>query len=391
MAPMEEERPEGELPELRLRELVSLPPRVHVVGRVVRARRKEVVRRSDGGRRTLLAGLLSDGTASVRFTWWDPPREEIEAGTVLRAVGAEVREFRGAPELVFSWKTRIGPAGPGELPQIDGEEIPRRTVRELVDGEEGFRLEVRVVRVASKPVSVGEERRIVHEGLLADRTGLVAFTAWSDFHLSAGEALRIAGAYVRSFRGRRQVVLDERAVLRRIAPEGLPEAAEWLRRAPRPIADLEEEGGGEAAAVEGLVVALLPPSGLVYRCPECRRGVLNGLCRVHGTVAGVPDLRARLVLDDGTGALTVNADRAATERLWGIDLPTVRERLRETPDPSRLEEELAAAVIGRRLAVRGAAVRDDFGLTLTPETIEATEVDLETAAEELAARLDGGR
>jgi replication factor A1 len=377
-----------ELPELRLRELGALPPRVHVVGRVVSVRRREVVRRSDGGKRPLLSGLLSDGTASVRFTWWDPPREGIERGTVLRAVGAEVREYRGAPELVFTWKTRVGPAGPAELPRVDADDTPRRTARELTDGEEGFRLDARILRVAPKPVSVGEERRIVHEGLLADPTGVLAFSAWSDFRLVPGEAVRVAGAYVRAFRGRRQLVLDERAVVTRIAGDGLPEPAAWLRRPPRPIADLEEEGGGEASAVEGLVVALLPPSGLVYRCPECRRAVTGGLCRLHGAVTGVADLRARLVLDDGTGAVTVNADRAATERLWGLDLAAVRERLKETPDPSRLEEELAAAVVGRRLAVRGSAVRDDFGLTITPEAIDAAEIDLETAAEELAARLD---
>src|SRR5579862_8428563 len=115
--------PGGELPEVRLREVAGggggapaagragAGGRVHVVGRVVSARRRDVLRRTDGGRRPLLSGVLSDGTASLRFTWWDPPKEGIERGTILRAVGAEVREYRGRAELVFTWKTRIGPAG----------------------------------------------------------------------------------------------------------------------------------------------------------------------------------------------------------------------------------------------------------------------------------------
>ncbi|HYA10354.1 MAG TPA: hypothetical protein VEH10_01595 [Thermoplasmata archaeon] len=384
--------PSGEeLPELRLRDLVGVSPLVHVVGRVVTVRRREVVRRSDGGRRPLLSGLLSDGSASVRFTWWDPPREGIERGTILRAVGAEVREFRGRPELVFTWKTRIGPAGPAELPPLDGDRLPLRTVRDLHDGDEGFRLEARVLAVQPKPVSVGEERRIVHEGSIADATGAIAFSSWSDFALRPGEAVRFAGGYVRAFRGRRQLVLDERAVVVRIDPAGLPEPAEWLRRAPRPIADVEDDGGGEATAIEGLVVAVLPPSGLVYRCPECRRLITSGLCRVHGAVSGTADLRVRLVLDDGTGAATVAAGRAATEQLWGLTLAQARERLRELPDPSVLEEHLVEAVVGRRLVVRGSATRDDFGLTVTPESIEPVEIDLEAAAEDLAARLNGAR
>ena len=100
-------------PEIRLRDLRPTPSPVEIIARVVSLERREITRRSDGSRRPLLSGLLSDGTATVRFTWWDPPREGIERGTVLRAAGAEVREFRGRPELTFNWKTRVEPGEPG--------------------------------------------------------------------------------------------------------------------------------------------------------------------------------------------------------------------------------------------------------------------------------------
>ena len=383
--------PGEELPEVRLRDIGALPSPVHVIGRLVSVQRREIVRRADGLRRGLLSGLLSDGSASLRFTWWDPPREGIERGTIVRAVGAEVRSFRGRPELVFTWRTKVGPAGPAELPRLDGDRLPLVAVRDLKDGDEGFRLEVRVLAVQARPVSVGEERRVVHEGLLADATGAVSFAFWSDFALVEGEAVRISGGYVRAFRGRRQLVLDERGLVVRIEPTGLPEVAAWTHRPPRSIADVEAEGGGEGTAIEGLVVGLLPPSGLVFRCPDCRRLIASGLCRVHGRVTGVADLRARLVLDDGTGAATVAAGRDATERLWGVSLEAARARLRELPDASALEEQLWEAVVGRRLVVRGSATKDDFGLTVLPEAIEPADIDLEAAADELGARLAGGR
>ena len=348
-----------------------------------------MTRRSDGSRRPLLSGLLSDGTATVRFTWWDPPKDAIERGTVVRAVGAEVREFRGRPEVTFTFRTRVGPASPAELPRLVPEEIPVRTVRELQAPDEGFRLQVRVVRVAPRTVSVGEERRVVHEGLLADRSGAIALSSWSDFGLRAGEAIEIVGGYVRHFRSRPQLVLDERSSVRRIDGTELPEATELLSAPPRSIARVEDEGGGEAVAVEGIVVGLLPPSGLVYRCPTCHRSVKSGLCRVHGTVDGQPDLRSRIVLDDGTGALTVNAGRDDTERLAGFTLEEVRRRLREQPDPSLVEEQLLERLLGRRLRVRGAGTKDDFGVTLTPDSIETVEIDLASCAAELAARLRG--
>jgi replication factor A1 len=389
--PMASREPPAAPIEVRLRDLRADGTPVEFVARVVSLQHREVTRKSDGSRRPLLSGLLSDGTATVRFTWWDPPREGVERGLVLRAQGAEVREFRGRPEVTFTWRTRVGPASPAELPRVDSEENPVRELKELTAGDEGFRVEVRVARIAPRPVTVGEERRVIHEGIVADRSGLMRLTSWSDFGLAEGESVRISGAYVRSFRGRIELVLDERALVTRIEGSDLPDPASLLRAPPRSIATVEDEGGGPAVTVEGIVVGLLPPSGLVYRCPQCRRSVKSGICRVHGQVEGQPDLRARIVLDDGTGALTVNSDRAATERLWGVTLEECRARLREQPDPSLLEEQLLEALLGRRLRVRGSGTKDDFGITLVPESIERVEVDLDSAAEDLSSRIGEGR
>lgn len=382
--------PPATVPEVRLRDLRPSMGPVEVVARVVAFRRHEVTRRSDGSRRPLVSGLLSDGTGTVRFTWWDPPAEGIDRGTVLRAAGAEIGEFRGRPELSFTWKTRVAPASEVELPKVDTEESPLRPVAELRPSDEGFRVEVRVARVAPRTVSVGEERRVVHEGLVADRSGAIALSAWSDFGLRVGEAVRIAGGYVRGFRGRPQLVLDERTTVVRIDRTDLPDPAGLLRAPPRPIADVEDEGGGAVVALDGIVIGLAPPSGVVYRCPTCRRAITSGICRLHGQVEGVADLRARIVLDDGTGSATVAAGREMTEQLWGVTLAEALRRLKDQPDPTLIAEQMLEALLGRRLRVRGPASRDDFGLTIVPESIDRVDIDLAATAEELAARLGSG-
>ncbi|HXQ94690.1 MAG TPA: hypothetical protein VN864_05945, partial [Thermoplasmata archaeon] len=155
------------------------------------------------------------------------------------------------------------------------------------------------------------------------------------------------------------------------------------------VADIEAAGGGELLEVRGVVVGLLPPSGLVHRCPQCRRSVRQGICRVHGTVEPEPDLRARLVLDDGTGALTVNAGRLETERLWGRTLEDCLRELTATGDPSRLEEHLFTTVFGRRIVVRGRGSADDFGVTIQPESIEPATADIAARAGELRTKLQG--
>ncbi len=388
---MIEGSPSSEPVEVRLKDLRVSDVPVQIVARIVSVERREYSRPTDGRRRSFLTGLLSDGTASVRFTWWEPPNDEVDRGTIIRAQNVQVREYQGRPEVSFSFRTRVAPAGPADLPKVDSEEVPFRTISELQSRSEGFRLEARVLRVGPKAVTVGAEQRQVYEGILGDGTGLVAFSSWSDFHLASNEAIRIAGAYVRTFRGRPQLVLDETSIVARIDPGRLPPIEALLPSAPRSLARLEAAGGSESAVVEGLVVALLPPSGLVYRCPTCRRPVSGGLCSQHGAVKGVADLRARLVLDDGTSTVTLNVDRPMTEALWGVTLDEALERLRRSPDPSLLESSLADEVVGLRLRARGRVFPDDFGLNLYPESVERVGVELDERAKELRNRWEAGR
>lgn len=383
--------PPGKEPvSVRLKDLRPSQSPVEILARVVQSQRREYSRPADSRKRSYLSGLLSDGTATVRFVWWEPPAEGVERGVVLRATNVQVQEYQERPELVFNFRTRVAPASDAELPPVDSEEVPFRTIAEVHEREEGFRLEARVVRVAERKVTVGTEQRLVFEGLLADATGMIGFTSWSDFGLHPGETIRIAGAYVRPFRRRPQMVLDEHSVITRCEGAGLPPAEGMLHPRPQTVASLEAQGGSELASVEGLVVGVLPPSGLVYRCPTCHRPVSGGLCATHGTVRGVADLRSRLVVDDGTAAVTVNAGREETERLWGVTLEGALERLRRAPDASLLESSLTEEVVGRRVRVTGRIFPDDFGLNLYPESVESVPVDLGGVIERLRPRLSGG-
>ncbi|MGI0131761.1 MAG: hypothetical protein ACREDK_01500 [Thermoplasmata archaeon] len=378
------------LREVRLRDLRPGLENAVITARVVRADRREVSRRADGGHRPVLTGFLTDGSATVRFTWWDPPGEELDPGVILRAARFTVREFRGAAELSFNQRTRIQPASESEIPSVPLDEIPRTLVGAVTDGDLGLRLEVRVVATRTKEVIVRGDRRTVVEGRMGDPSGSIAFTAWTDPHFAPGDAVRILGAQVRSFRGRVQLVLDERATITPLGTSDLPSAAELDHPLPQRIVALDAAGGGEHVRAEGVVVGLMPPSGLIYRCPTCRRATSNGHCRVHGAVGGGADLRARLVLDDGTGAMTVQADRAQTERLLGLTLDACLAELRRDPNPSHIEELLHAATFGRRLAVTGRASKDDFGLTFVPEEIVVVRPDPDRALAELRRRLFGG-
>ena len=375
---------------VRLRDLRPSTTPVEILARVVQVQRREFSRPAENRRQTYLSGLLSDGTATVRFVWWEPPHEDVERGIVLRATGVQVQEYQGRPELVFSFRTRVAPGSDAELPRVDSEEVAFVTIDQIRERQEGFRLEARVVRVNERTVTVGTEPRRLYEGLFADRTGIIGFTSWSDFALREGEAIRVAGTYVRPFRRRPQIVLDEHSVVTRCDGSDLPAPEAVLAARAETVAGLEKKGGSELATIEGGIVGVLPPSGLVYRCPSCRRAVSGGYCATHGQVEGVADLRSRLVVDDGTGAVTVNASGPETERLWGVSLDDAIHRLRKAPDPSLLEANVADEVVGKRVRVRGRIFPDDFGLNVYPEAVEEAKLDLIARAGELKARLLGG-
>jgi replication factor A1 len=374
--------------EVRLRDLRAGSSPVHVLGRVVSVTKKEVTRKSDGRRLTVMSGFLSDGTATVRFTWWEPPAEGVDRGTVLRAVNAQVREFRHRPELSFGWSTRIQPASELELPRVEAADLPLRGVAELEPGSEGFRLEVRVVDVVDRIVTVGEERRTLHSGHLTDRTGVIPFTAWVDFRLRPGATVRIVGAYVRAFRGRPEATLDERSHTETIPEDQVPVApvAPLLRRS---LGAVEASGGRgmPEVSVEGLVVALLSPSGVVSRCPTCHRVLQDGRCGTHGQVEGVADLRARVVLDDGTGVATVNLGGPLTEKLMGRSLKEHLDRPGAAPGAPSIEEEIRDRLVGSRLRVGGHARVDEFGTSIFATDCEAADAAPSPAVELLAQRL----
>jgi replication factor A1 len=374
--------------ETRLRDLRARSPPVSIVARIVSAERREVIRRADGGRRPVLSGLLSDGTASVRFTWWDPPSEPIEKGLVLRAAPVEVREFRGALELTFGWRTRAAPANAAELPELTDEERRPRALAGLRERDEGFVALGRIVEVAEKSVTVGTERRAVFEGLLADPTDEIGFTAWTDFRLRPGETVRITGAYVSSFRGLRRLTIDDRARVERVAPELVPPTTR--AREPISLARLGTGPGAERALIVGRIVGLQPVSGLVARCPHCRRRTDGGACRVHGAVTTEPDLVARAVVDDGSGTFTANLDRAVVERLTGKDLAAYRQLLSDRADPSAVEADIAEALFGRRFEFDGAIRRDEYGLSMDPRVVSESAPAGSGSVAELARRSGGG-
>lgn len=247
--------------EVRLADLRVGQYPVVVTGRVVRAERRRLRRSGEAGTPDAIVGWITDGSATVRFTWWDPPEEPIEAGDGLRAGPVDIRQFRDRVELAFGRRTRVEPVGELELPPDRPEDHPRRSLASLRDGEDELRLDVRVERVRARERSGPRGPRQFFLGELSDASGRRAFAAWLDLGLAEGRSYRLLGASSRSYRDRIEVILDER-----------------VRALPLPADPRIDPGSPTGARIVRRSVAAPPPEGPLPAGGEALLALVDRIC-----------------------------------------------------------------------------------------------------------------
>jgi replication factor A1 len=320
--------------------VAQLPPNspsVVVKARVLTVNTKSVTARGEA--KEIVWGLLGDESGSIPYTSWRP-LEGLQKGDVLLIEGAYTKEYQGKPQVNFGDRTKIIKLDDAELPRtpLEVRDVPLADLRE---GLRGLRVTGRVLSVAPRQVTVQGQPKTVWSGLLADASGQVEFSSWHDHGLQAGEAYTIEGGYVRAFRGQRG----------RIGDGG---------------------GGGSDLTLVGTLLEVRPGSGLVLRCstPGCSRVLTAGQCRLHNRVEGVPDLRIKAVLDDGTGAVSMVIGREITERVLGKNLQQCVDEAKAAFRPEVIQDQLREKVTGRVYRVRGNAMSDEYGPMLIVRSLE---------------------
>ncbi len=379
-----------------LRELIPGEQSVNLLARIVSVNEKDVTPEGQGTKR-ILYGILGDPTATVPFTAWEPLNAPLARGDVVRVQNAYTKEYRGQVHVNFGVRTVVSKEAPDALPEYRpgagvgatyvGKPTPVRVV-DLREGASNIAVTARILSVERREVEVEGTPKTVFSGVLADETGKSQFSAWKDFDLKEDEVLRIEGAYVKSWRGIPQISFDERATITRLKPDVLP-PADRLAASPRMwIEDLAERGGGVDVSVRGILIDLREGSGLVYRCPECRRVLRKGACRVHGEVKGEPDLRVKAVLDDGSGALTAVFDRELTEALLDKSLDDCIAAAKEAMSTDVVRDELSDLLVAQPVEARGNVTSDDYGLMMIVESAKMLKVDVQAEAREMLEGLE---
>ncbi|HWR26440.1 MAG TPA: replication factor A [candidate division Zixibacteria bacterium] len=129
--------------------------------------------------------------------------------------------------------------------------------------------------------------------------------------------------------------------------------------------DVDIEVKRQSATVTGIITAISAGSGLIKRCPECKRKLTRGSCAEHGRVEGVFDLRLKAVLQDSvpnnppqSHDLVINA--GLVEKLTGIGLKKAIDLASEALDAGVVSDYLSEKVLFRYYKVTGAQLSSNF-------------------------------
>jgi replication factor A1 len=179
---------------------------------------------------------------------------------------------------------------------------------------------------------------IAQKGLIGDPSGTTMFTAFtsSDLpRLAEGGSYRLTNVVTDEYDGEYSVKLNSKTGIEPLSEDVAVEDS--------------------STTLEGALVAIQSPSGLIKRCPkdDCSRVVGSGSCPDHGDVAGEFDMRLKAVLDDGEDAHRVLFDQAATEAVTGISMSEAKQQAMDALDTSVVEDRMRDRLEGRYYRVEG--------------------------------------
>ncbi len=357
-------------------EMVTVRGRVLSINRAVSTRDGEEVIR--------YYGIIRDDTGTAPFNAWGGTQlDGIEKGDDIEISGAFVTEWNGNPQIKVVSNTVVKKVELDfDIPVSGGARGPSEEVK-LSDVSPGKRISftARILSIEERTITARGEQKTIYSGMLSDGTAKVAFTAWKDFGVESGDVIKVDGAYVREWRGTPQINLDEGMELEKIEID-FPSMDELDKGTPLRIWEAEERTGVNDALLDAVVVQVKNGSGLIFRCPECRWVLQNGMCKKHGKVEGVPDLRIKAVLDDGTGAINMVAGAEITSKLLGKSISECVKEAKEKMDHAVIFREIEEILLTRPVIVRGNIVSDDMSMTMIANEMSIKEGDpVEEAAE----------
>lgn len=177
---------------------------------------------------------------------------------------------------------------------------------------------------------------IMQKGLIEDETGRIAFTIFTKSNLQPLEldaCYYLKNVVSDSYNDRISLKLNKTSLIEEVDVEMVPSTP---------------------AKLEGAIVAILPNSGIIKRCPECKRILERGDCSKHGRQnSAVQDLQIKAVLDNGREMYTLVVGCSTTEKVIGMTMAEATRLVMETLDAESVRDVIKQKLLGRNFLVEG--------------------------------------
>lgn len=368
----------------KIADLTGTESNVDIVAKIVYVEKRSITVK--GLSKTILSGILGDDSGTASFTVWEPGSVELDKGSVYTFRNCYCKTWNDKVQVNIGRNGSIS-AAPDVTLEVPNSSISLSSsdvsIGDIREGMGNVNVKGKILSVEARRINSKGVEKIVYSGLIADETGKVQFSAWHDFGLREGDVISAKNCYIRAWKGIPQLNIGDRAEVQRLDEDMSVDSGETRKT----VDEVTRVGGGLDITIEGTVVDVKSGSGLISRCPQCRRALTGGVCTVHGTVEGVPDLRLKLVVDDGTGAIGAVLNRKETEDMTGISLATAQTVAAQKGEAA-VSRDLMRKVLLRRIRITGNVMSDDYGPSMIVRSAVPVDTDIQAEAEKLLSEVE---
>ena len=353
---------------------------------------KKEINTKEGSKKTIYEGEIGDASSRLRYTFWND-EFKFQPNDVVEISNAYTKSWNDIITVNIGDRAVMKNIEDSALKELDLGVVKTNNAQaaqelEVVNLKPGMRnvsVKLRVIDVEPRTINIKGEEKVIFGGNIGDKSGTCRFTSWEDHNIVAGKAYSVENAYVKEFNGP-DLQFGEYSKFTELEEEDLPSLSDYEAGMNYTLAQLDERNGASDAVIEGHVFNIREGSGLIFRDKETKRLIRNGDDRKNAE----PDLRVKMIFDDGSGSCTAYLNREITERLIGRDLDSCLEFVKENFGPEALVEEMEDALLLKPLKLRGFARSDEYGLSFFAKSCEpATEIDVPNAARQFLAALEG--
>lgn len=308
-------------------------------------------------------GLVGDVSGVMKFVKWKKSElPDLALGQSYSLKKVVTDEYQGRFSIKLNRTSQIEPL---EI-EVEAREISKaaQEMKVIEISEPGLWVDMKV-KVAQ--LWEANSDSISQSGLIGDETGSIKFVKWVKADLPCleeGKSYLLRNLVTDEFQGRFSVKLNRTSQI-------------------EPL-EIDVEIGSQAAEFSGALVDVQKGSGLIKRCPVCKRSLAKGVCNDHGKVDGTYDLRIKAVLDDGRRVQDVLINRETTERLVGLTLEDARMMAMEALDHEVVHSLIESKLVGRYFIITGPRV-DRY---LLVETISELPLVTESNVDDLMAQVE---